>query len=184
MSRAQRALWVAYMLLIQCIQILGMNGPILYSPFYRWTFYPFIIIQCSMLLHFHSFHTGNNIMDSESCLNLNFSLDLPSPARIELDHQVTRFEMTNITLGWKIFPHQSACNVSRILSHPPCEQDNIILNITTFDTKITLSPENAYISNQLADFNLSTFSYQSSEECPALIDSIRINGKYSNCKII
>ena len=119
-------------------------------------------------------------MDSESCLRLSSSLDLSSPAHIELDHQVTQFEMTNITLGWKIFPRLSTCNVSRILSHPPCEQSNIVLNITTFDTKVTLSPENVYISNQLADFIISTLSYQSPEECPVLTDSIRINGKYSN----
>ena len=133
-----------------------------------------------MFLQYHSCHTGN--MDSESCLSLSSSLDLSSPARVELDHQVTRFEMTSITLGWKIF--QSTCNISRILSHSPCEQNNVILNITTFDTKVTLSPENVYISNQLADFTISTFSYQSPEECPALMDSIRINGEYFNCKTI
>ena len=119
-------------------------------------------------------------MNSESCLSLSSGLDLLSSAHIELDHQVTQFEMDNITLGWKIIPYQRACNTSQILSHSPCQLNNIVLNITTFDTKVTLSRENFYISNQLADFNISTLSYQSSEECPILTDSIRINGEYSN----
>ena len=123
-------------------------------------------------------HSAFNVMANLYSTTTVTSLGL---AYVEIDHQVTRFGINNITLGWKTIPYRSDCNYSRILSSSPCQQNNNILDITTLDTRITLSSENVYISDsdELADINISTFSDQSAMECPVLPETIRINGKYT-----
>ena len=99
----------------------------------------------------------------------------------ELDHRRMEYGSVNTTFAWKISPPGSECNISRILSYPDdeCQLNNPDINITTSDTAFTLSSTSLYISERLADFNLSSSSEQESVQCEGLEDAVRINGKAS-----
>ena len=87
----------------------------------------------------------------------------------------------NTTLAWKITPAGSECNMSRILSYRPCQQNNPDINVTIDNTRITVPSTSLYISGQLADFSLSGLKEQDAVYCAGLVenDTVRINGNAS-----
>ena len=96
-----------------------------------------------------------------------------------LDHQRMEYGSDNTTFAWKILPPGSECNISRILSYPECQLSNPDINRTTSDTTFNVSSTSLYISERLADFNLSSSSEQESVQCDGLLETVRINSKAS-----
>ena len=96
---------------------------------------------------------------------------------IELNHQQIVYEENYITLAWKIIPNN--CSVSQTSSYAPCQQTNAHFNITTNETKVTLSSEsfNDQITGELIDFDILSLSDQPSDDCHGLLDTVRFNGK-------
>ena len=94
----------------------------------------------------------------------------------ELDHRRMQYGSSNTTLAWKIMPPSSECSISRILSYPECQRNSPDINVLTNDTTFIVSSTSLYISEQLADFNLSSLSDLESVQCKGLEDTVRING--------
>ena len=92
---------------------------------------------------------------------------------IELDHQYLEYGSVNITLAWKISSTHN-CSISKIESYPQCLPNDVDVNATIDLTQITISTENLYISEHLADFILSAGP---AVECPWLLGTVRFNGK-------
>ena len=65
-----------------------------------------------------------------------------------------------------------------MLSYAPCQQTNDSFNITTKETKVTLSSESFsnQITGELIDFNILSLSDQPLDECPRILDTVRFNG--------
>lgn len=104
---------------------------------------------------------------------------LDSNGDMELSHGQIEYGRLHTTLAWQIFPgpEQSSCNISQILSYPQCQPDNVLIDITTNDTTITVPSERLHTSGGLADFNLSSLSDQPGINCPRLSDTVRFDGK-------
>lgn len=102
--------------------------------------------------------------------------------QLELNHRLIQHGRAKTTLAWKIYSIESDlqdvdCSTSHIMSYRQCQQNNIDLNRTTEKEMIVLSSANLQISGELADFNISTSNGQQFDECPSLMESVRLNGK-------
>ena len=85
------------------------------------------------------------------------------------------FGIHNVTLSWKIFTNDSGCNTSEILSHPPCQPNNISMNATTDNTEITVP---AQIYGVHLDIDISSLDKNDpGSRCPKLPDAVRVNSK-------
>ena len=96
---------------------------------------------------------------------------------LELDHLRIVYGRTNTTLAWTIVPPDSGCNISRILSYHPCEQNSPNIDERIDDTSITIPSVDLTTGGQPADFAISSLNDQELLDCPRLPGTVRFNGK-------
>ena len=99
-------------------------------------------------------------------------------AQLELNHRLIQFGIANTTLAWKFVPDsvRANCSTSHVVSFRECQQNNVELNRTTEDETITLSSTSLQQSGMLLDLNLSSSAGSHLEQCPRLMDTVRVNG--------
>ena len=99
-------------------------------------------------------------------------------AQLELNHRLIRYGIVNTTLAWMIVPDsvRANCSTSHVMSFRECQQNNVELNRTTEDETITLPSTSLQQSGELVDLSLSSSAGSRVEECPRLMDTVRVNG--------
>ena len=104
-------------------------------------------------------------------------------AQLELNHRLIQYGNVNTTLTWMIVPDsvRANCSTSHVMSFRECKQNNVELNRTTEEETITLPSASLRQSGQLVDLKLSSSAGTHLEECPSLMDTVRINGNNYNC---
>ena len=105
------------------------------------------------------------------------------PSILEIDYQRTVYGNVNTTVAWGNTDRNN-CNITRVLSYPPCQPRDIDIDVNTSKTEVTIPSENFHISGNLADFSISSsesMDQQSQDmeiQCPGLVPEIfRVNGE-------